>query len=329
MTLKAIAARAGVSFSTVSLSLRDHPRISAATRERVKAVAAEMGYVYDRAAATLRKGSSQTVGLVFASPNSQYFHEVWSGVERTCDAAGYVVFAARSDERPERQARVLRRLLEHQADGFIVSPAAGSPVAFVEELRRLRRPLVQILRSVGRHGDFVAPDYRLGMTLAMEHLYARGHRRIAFVRSRSDHSATRERLAGYREARTRHRLAYELVLPSTLQFAGGHEAAALLIAARPRPTAVVFHTDAVALGAMHALQRQGMRVGRDIAFVGFDDIPDARLSFPSLTTVSTDPGRTGEEAARLLLRRLTEPKVADERVLISPRLVVRESSGGA
>jgi LacI family transcriptional regulator len=141
MTLKAIAARAGVSFSTVSLSLRDHPRISAATRERVKAVAAEMGYVYDRAAATLRKGSSQTVGLVFASPNSQYFHEVWSGVERTCDAAGYVVFAARSDERPERQARVLRRLLEHQADGFIVSPGGFT--------RRVRRGTAALAPAAG------------------------------------------------------------------------------------------------------------------------------------------------------------------------------------
>lgn len=328
MTLKAIAARTGVSFSTVSLALRDNPRISVATRARVKAVAAEMGYVYDRAAATLRKGASQTVGLVFASPNSQYFHEIWSGVERTCDAAGYVVFAARSDERPEQQARVIRRLLEHQADGFIVSPAAGSPVAFVDELRSLRRPLVQILRSVGRGGDFVAPDYRLGMTMAIEHLVACGHRRIAFVRSRADHSATRERLAGYRSSRARHRLAYELVLESTLQFAGGHDVASRLVNARPRPTAVVFHTDAVALGAMHEVHRRGLRVGRDIAFVGFDDIPDAGLSFPSLTTVSTDPRRTGEEAARLLLRRFAQPKIADERVLLAPRLVIRESSGG-
>ena len=323
-TLRQIAEAAGVSRSTVSLVLRDSPLVAGATRARVQAAMADAGYLYNRGAARLRTGVSQTVGLIVAEITNPFYAELTAGVDAALDRAGWLAFLANSTDQPDRQERFIRRIREQGADGIILCPAEGTPRDLPALLRRARFPCVQMLRQVGDGGgDYVGPDYALGMTLAVEHLIGRGHRRIVYIQSPRQTSATRERLAGLTATLARHGLPPAPALPC------GHsraQAAALVVELLQRPDppgALVCHNDVMALGALAGLHRLGLRPGADVAVIGFDNIAEAATSVPPLSTIATRPAEVGAEAAALLLRRIADRDGPPERIVLPPRLILR------
>jgi LacI family transcriptional regulator len=187
-------------------------------------------------------------------------------------------------------------------------------------------PCVQALRSISaRDGDYAGADYELGMVT--EHLIRLGHRRIAFLSGDKAHSATEARRAGFMAAMRRHQLSPDLLLRIPLTRRAGAEAVTALIDQPEAPTAVVCFNDVLAFGVMVGLQRRGLQPGIDLAVTGVDDIPEAAMSYPALTTVSTMPREVGEAAAQLLLRRINDPMGAPERIILPARLIVRESCG--
>ena len=331
LTLRDVAARAGVSRATVSLVLRESPLVAAETRARVRAAVDALGYTYNRGAAMLRASRSQTIGLIVTDITNPFFGEMAVGVDSTMDPAGYVSFLVSTGEDLARQDRFLRRMREQGVDGVVLCPAAGTPPELIRHLHEWRLPCVQALRHVsardGEAEDHATADNGFALEQVVEHLVRLGHRRIAYLGAELAHSVSRARRLGFTAAMRRHGLETGLMLKVAVSRRAGAEAIGALLDGPAPPSAVVCFNDVVALGAMLGLERRGLRAGRDIAVTGVDDLPEAALCEPGLTTVSTLARLVGEEAGRLLLRRIAEPEGPPEQVILPARLVVRGSCG--
>jgi LacI family transcriptional regulator len=328
-TVKDIARHAGVSPATVSLVLRKSPLVARATREKIESSIDSLGYVYDRAAANLRTGRTHTIGLIVCEITNPFYAELTAGIDDALDRAGWVAFLANTAESPARQDRFIERMREQRVDGLLLSPAEGTEAETVERLHRHGMPVVQVLRRVGRgKADHVGADFRLGMTLAAEHLIRLGHKRIAFVGGGRRASPARDRAAAYRETLARYGLPLGPVVncPPTRED-GARAVGDLVRGRRDDPTAILCFNDLCAFGVMLGLADRGLTVGRDVAVIGFDNISEAAHHRPALTTIDIGARHIGEEAARLLVRRIGSPRGAPESVILPPRLIVRSSCG--
>jgi LacI family transcriptional regulator len=328
LTLADVAEKAGVSRATVSLVLRDSPLVARATRERVEAAVEQLGYIYNRGAANLRATRTKTVGLLIPNLANPFFAEMTAGMDDALDAAGYVAFVASTDESLDRQDRFLKRMREQRVDGVILCPAVGTTAQLLRQLREWQMPFVQSLRFVSeRDGDYAGSDYFLGLEQVTEHLIRLGHRRVAFIGAERSDSAMTERQAGFAAAMRRHGLPADVVLKIPLTRRAGAEAVDTLLAGAQPPTAAVCFNDIVALGLIVGLQRRGLVAGKDFAVTGVDDLPDAAVNHPPLTTVATSPRQVGEASIKLLLQRIADPRHESERIILPTRLVVRQSCG--
>ena len=335
VTLADIAAGCGVSRSTVSLVLGRSPLVHAETRAKVQAELDRQGYVYHRGAASLRSRASNAVALVINDLSNPFFAEFAGGVDAALAEAGYVMLLGSSGESPERQHAVLASLMEHDPAAVILSPAEHSEPERLHRLVGAHTPVLVFNRALdegaGDAWDFLALDNRRGARLATGHLLEQGHRAIAFFGGHRDSSSCGERRAGYHDALAAAGIAPDpawLVecAPTRLEAA---RQAGVLFARDPAPTAAVCYNDAVALGLMSGLAACGRRAGVDFALTGFDDIPEAAVSTPPLTTIAVAPRERGMQAARLVLERLADPQRATHaaRSLVADaRLVVRASS---
>jgi LacI family transcriptional regulator len=328
-TVKDIARHAGVSPATVSLVLRNSPLVAATTRAGVQLSMDSLGYVYHRAAANLRARLTYTVGLVICEITNPFYAELAAGIDDALDQAGWVAFVANTAESPARQSRFIVRMREHRVDGILLAPAEGTAADVVDELKRHGIPLVQMLRRVGRRSaDYVSADFRLGMTLAAEHLIRLGHERIAFVGGARRVSPARDRTEAFRAILPRFGLPVGPIVNCLPTREGGAAAIGQLLQDKTNaPTAVVCHNDLCALGVMLGLADFGLTPGRDVAVIGFDNIPEGAMHRPALTTVAIGGRAIGEEAARLLLRRIKSPESSPESIILPPKLVIRSSCG--
>jgi LacI family transcriptional regulator len=325
-TIVDVAEAAGVSRATVSLVLRGSPLVAGETRERVQQAMSAVGYVYNRGAAQLRSGMSGTIGVIVPEITNPFYADLLSGIDETLDVDGRLCFVGNSTDSPERQERFIRRIRERGVEGIIICAAEGSSPHLLGQLREWKLPFVQILRSIdGDVGDFVAPDFSTGTRIAIEHLVSKGHNRIALMPSARNTSAARERVAAFTTAVGQHGLQSGLVLTGRLSRTDAGQAVADLLCGPDHPTAIVCHNDLLALGVIGALRGLGLVPGSDVSVVGFDNIPESSHSVPALTTVATLPFEVGVYAATLLLRRIMTPAGPAERILVQPRLIVRET----
>lgn len=326
-TLADIASLAGVSRATVSLVVRGSPLVAHHTRMRVEQVMADVDYVRDIGAARLRNNSSRTVGVIVPNLVNSFFTELLSGVEQVMDQQDRVVLLANSEDDPARQDDILQRFRGHGVDGVILCPAEGTDAALPARMQGWRLPMVQALREIGpRLTDYAGADYVAGVGMALQHLVAQGHRRIAFLSVRARTSARDERLSGFSRGLAESGADNAGIVEADLTWEGAADAARALLALPSRPTAVLCFNDVLAAGLMLGLRRANLAPGRDMAVVGLDDLPLAELTWPPLTSVAMCPHRIGIEAARLLARRLADPALPVARFIQAPRLVTRQSS---
>src|SRR5256886_13894807 len=266
VTLVDVAEHAHVSRATASLVLRGSPLVAEETRQRVLTSMEELGYVSDRAAASLRTQRSHTVGLVVPDITNPFFAELAVGIEACLEDANHVVMLANTAESLAKQDRLLAAMHENNADGVLFCPAQGTPRAVIDRLRRRHLPVVLLVRYVFDIAiDYAGTDNVLGAELGVEHLITHGHRRIAFIGGVAASSARRDRLQGYRNALARHGLAVdEALLPSSPPTRdGGHAAIRALLAHEDPPPAALCYNDVVAFGVMLGLQAGGRRPGQD------------------------------------------------------------------
>ncbi|MEJ8821611.1 LacI family DNA-binding transcriptional regulator [Variovorax humicola] len=327
VTILDVAAAAEVSKSTVSLVLKNSPLIPPDTAERVREAARKIGYVYNSRAGELRGKTSKTIGVIVNDLTNPFFAEILVGVERKLVEAGYIVLMAHTSEDVDRQDRVLRTMREQGAAGLVLCPAYGTPRSLTRDVEGWGMPLVVMVRTLGPGKyDFAGADNERGIYAATRHLIEAGHTRIGFIGGRTG-VVLEQRLKGFRAALAERNLAFDedLLVPAQPTRTGGYETMNALLDRTPRPTAAVCYNDVVAFGALSALGERGMRAGEDFALMGFDNVQDAALSNPPLSTVDIRPCELGEHAAEILLGRIQTPGRARQTFLVEPRLVLRQS----
>ena len=329
VTLRDVAADANVSKSTVSLVLRNSPLVAEATRTRVLISIDKLGYVYNRRAA-IRSQRSHLVGLVVPDIRNPFFAEIAVGAEDQLAGSAYVSMLANTSSQLQRQTKTITALNEHQVDGILFSPTRDTPVAEIEKLQR-QTPTILLIRNCAELTiDSVDIDNVGGAALATAHLISNGHQRIAFIGSFPRTPIWTERIQGYRRQLMQHRITVEdeLIVPCPTTGDAGHKAILHLLKRPHPPTAALCFQTSLAYGVMLGLQSSGLTPGKDFAVVGIDELPEAALWQPGITTVSIEPYQVGQVAARLLLERIERPDKAAERIVIPAQLIVRESCGG-
>lgn len=329
VTVADIAQAVGVSRATVSLVLRGSPLVNVDTRARVEAELRRQRYVYNRTAANLRRRTSSSIALVINDLSNPFFAEFASGVDEALAARGYVTLLGSTGESPQRQQAVLSTLMEHSPTGFILSPAEGSDVQQLHQVLGADANVLLFNRElVGAEWDFLTLDNRHGAYLATRHLIERGHRDIAFFGGHAASSSCHHRRAGYRQALAEAGLPVrpQWLIESAPNRLDAAARAGELFVASERPSAAVCYNDTVALGLMLGLASRGIRPGSDFAVTGFDDISEAAMAAPSLTTLTADPRERGRQAATLLLQRVDHPDAPPMRTIVPVQLRIRESS---
>ena len=328
VTLQDVADAVGVSKSTVSLVLSNHPRISEETRQRVLETVDELGYVYDLRAASLRTQQSFTVGLVITDIMNPFYAELTVGIENTLFEENYIALLGSTTDQIDNQERLLATMRERHIDGIIMCPARGTlPETIARFSRQL--PTVMVTRYLpGVAVDYVGIDNEVGARRATEHLIEQGHQRIAFIGGPQNSSARQDRLQGYLGILEKHDVQPDeaLMLTSPVTRSGGYKAVRKMIEDSPHPTAILCYNDVVAFGVMLGLRSYGLEPGTDVSVVGFDDVEEASLWNPPLTTVSAIPIQMGQHAARLLLKRIEEPDRPTQQMILPSTLIIRASS---
>ncbi|MBD7955127.1 LacI family DNA-binding transcriptional regulator [Stenotrophomonas sp. Sa5BUN4] len=329
VTVTDIARAIGVSRATVSLVLRGSPLVNVDTRAKVEAELRRQRYVYNRAAANLRRRTSSSVALVINDLSNPFFAEFAAGVDEALGDQGYVTLLGSTGESPQRQQAVLGTLMEHTPAGLILSPAEGSDTA---QVRQALGPTANVLlfnrALAGADWDFLALDNQQGAYLATRHLIERGHREIAFFGGHADSSSCEQRRAGYQQALGEAGLSAtpQWLIESAPNRLEAARRVDELFVGGGRPSAAVCYNDTVALGLMLGLTSRGIRPGGDFAVTGFDDIPEAAVAVPPLTTLTVDPRARGRQAAELLLQRVQTPDAPPQRTVAPVQLRIRESS---
>ncbi len=327
-TLMDVARHCGVSRATVSLVLNDSPLVAEVTRDRVRSAMSELGYVYNRAAASLRRQRSDAIGVVVTQITNPYFAEFATGLQDVLAGSGTVPLLAVSNEDRQLQRHLMQSLVERNVDGIVLIPAHGTSTSDLPDL--LGTPLVLMARRLpGADVDYVGAENRDGGYAAAEHLYGHGCRRIVFVGGFADASAREERAGGVNAFLAEHELAadpYGLVTCEPLR-PPARAAAMRLLTEHPEVDGIVCFNDVVAFGVLDAIADLGRSVGSDVRVIGFDDVHDAGLNRPSLSSVTVPARETGRRAAELVLERAagaTEPTVREE---LPTKLQPRETCG--
>lgn len=327
-TIIDVAREADVSKSTVSLVLQNSALVKAETRAQVEAAIARIGYVYNRAAATLRSSNAGLIGLIINDLRNPYFTEFATSVQMTLAARGYAVVLANTDEDPALQTQVLGAMIEHGVSGVVLSPAYGGEAQVFDMLTRAGIPAMQVLRKVHPRTDlfpFASPDNVAGSRLATAHLLAAGARRIAFMGGVAGQFVTDERRRGYLAALAGAGLA-PLMFDGRSTRAFGHELAGRLAADHPQVDGVLCFNDLAALGLLSGCAQIGRRVGDGFRIVGFDDIEDSALAYPSLSSVRGNIASFGRDIAETMVAWLTDGIKPSPETRTRVELVVRESS---
>lgn len=329
LTLGHIADQLGISTATVSLALRDSPLVAEDTRVKVKKTAEDIGYIYNRSAASLRTSRSQIVGVAVHDILNPFFAEIFSALENVLEEQGQMIFICNHRDNVRRQQAFVNTLLQHRADGLILCPSVGTSAEEINRLVDQGVPVTLVARDVpGVWAPCVRGDDQNGTYQAARHLIDQGHKKIGMVGGRRDSSTGRYRHEGWRQALIEAGLEPEkqLDLPELMTQADGRATVPAVMGAKDRPTAVVCFNDLVAFGMMTTLRRAGIEPGPDMAITGYDDIDGADARTPALTTVATHPDKIGRLAALTLLRQIAGDRVPNTPIIIEPELRVRESS---
>ena len=329
VTMKEVAAEAGVSTATVSRALAGRNEVKDEVRKRVIAAAAKLDYHPNRLARGLRLGQRKVIGVIIPDLRNPFFTGVAHGVEAVLYDAGYTLLLGHSDGDPERE-QVQLGVLRGEGVAGLVFIAGNRPEANYETLRSWDIPVVAVDRSPGGlEVDLVCSNNRGGMRRAAAHLLSLGYKRIAIVTGPAGIDVAEERLGGYQDALRSAGIALResFIVYSDFRQEGGYAAMARLLDLPEPPRAVVVANNLMTLGALQAVEERHVRIPDDLALVGFDDMPWAAFLRPPLTAVAQSAEELGRTAAQLLLKRLDDPKRMVRQVVLPTQLMVRVSCG--
>ncbi|MDP3414583.1 LacI family DNA-binding transcriptional regulator [Falsiroseomonas sp.] len=336
-TIADVAREAGVHASTVSRALNPATRgmVTAAVAQRVTEVADRLGWRPSAVAAGLRTRKSRTIGILVPDLINPIFPPILHAVETVLAAQGYVTLVANTDNDAARESLLIERMATHLVDGLILASAAAGTDA-LSLCARFGIPAVLINRRMPEGAgcaavSAVTNDDTHGIGLAVDHLVALGHRRIAHLAGPQGVSTARDRRAGFLERMRHHGLAPVAVVDAAAytRDAGRVAMTALLeglVPTGPACTAVAVANDMLCLGVYDAMEAAGRRVADDISVTGFNDMPFVDRIHPALTTIRIQHDAMGRQAACILLAEMAEPGLARQSIRLVPELVIRAST---
>ncbi|WP_400192204.1 LacI family DNA-binding transcriptional regulator [Hymenobacter sp. B81] len=334
-SLTDLAKALGLSASTVSRALADHPEVSEATKQRVRQMAAELHYQPNQLAAALRKGRSNTLGVLVPHITGHFFPEVVNGIAIEASKAGYNVMICQSNEDALQERRNIELLMNAQVEGILVSLASTTQdFGHFDAVSQLDVPLVFFDRIVegmeGHHISAVVLDDHAGAYAAVSHLIEQGCRRIAHFTGPLHLNIHKNRHQGYMDALRDHGLEFveELVYIDDLQLATGARGMEHLLGLAQPPDAVFSSNDLAAVGAMQTLKAHGLRIPQDMALVGFSNEAFTALTEPTISSVDQGSHDMGRTAVQQLVKMLAADSAdgAPRPVVLKPRLLIRDSS---
>jgi LacI family transcriptional regulator, galactose operon repressor len=327
-TIAEVAARAGVSTTTVSHAFSGRRPVAAGTRDRVQRAVQELRYRPNGVARSLRTRRSHTVALIIPDITNPYYPALARGIQNVLAEAGYHVLVCNTDREPRYEAEYVADVLERQVDGILMSAfhlvADDLTDVFLDDV-----PFVAFGARIVHPGvDVVRSDDAAGARDATRHLLAAGHTRVGMISGPPGPPPSEARLAGYRRALVEadRPEVPELVVQGDFTRPGGAAAMRRIAALRERPTALFCANDLMAIGAMDAAREVGLTLPDDLALVGYDDIEAAAFLTPALTTVLNPADELGATAGRLLLERIGGYRGRRREIVIPHRLVVRDSA---
>jgi LacI family transcriptional regulator len=336
VTARQVAQHAGVSQTTVSFVLNNVERanISEATRERVLNSAKALGYVPTAAARTLARGTSSSIGMVIVKPHQQvfidpYIPNVMTGLNQATSAQGYrILFEMVNDLNP---IRTIERLLRSgEVAGVVVIGLVWGNEQALHPLLEEGYPIIVTDQVDSPLVPTTYIDHIDGVRQMMAHLTHLGHRRIACITYGPNNPHLQRRINAYREGLEAAGIAYDdnLLRYGAYEPESGYTAMQSLLQVDPLPTAVFCMNDLMALGALKALEHAGLRVPEDIAVAGYDDMRFAPYTTPALTTISAPEVQVGIAAGQQMIDLIHRHDTLQVKIILSSKLVVRESCGG-
>lgn len=328
-TIKDIALELGISISTVSRALRGQPDVNAQTRQSVLQLSEKLDYQPNTAALSLLKKQTSTIGVLV--PNLDYFFSTAiKGIDEAALEAGYTVMVCQSNESYGKEIINTKRLFESRVDGFIISVSSDTKI--VDHFKRLQSkgiPVVFFDRDVN---DIKAPKVLLknfeGGYLATKHLIDNEYFKIAFLGGPEKMSISNQRLEGYKSALKEAGIKFNSKFVENGDF-NQHYAyvnTEELLRAKRKPDAIFAMSDRLALGAMQAIKKYGLKMPEDIGLIGFNNEPITSLVSPSISTIDQPAFEMGKQAARLFIQIINNSGKIPTDVILNPRLIVRESS---
>jgi LacI family transcriptional regulator len=328
-TIVDVARYAGVSVSTVSRVVRDHPDVRADTRDRVRSAIGALGYRPSPIARALVSGQTRLLALLVSDIANPFYPQLAKSVEDEAKQHNYTMIICSTADRTAETRRYLQRLLRQGLDGVIHASVARDQGTLMTMIGDPRRVVFTNRRPSGRSASYVVSDNRAGAKDLTTHLLASGHRRIGFVAGPPYASNARERLAGFHAAMAEVAGAEPLVAESDFSSERGARAVDLWMDAAARPTALIAINDSVALGVWEALNDRGIHVPADAALAGFDGVRLAASHLFELTTVDQHIDQMGRRAVQILLSQLAGPVEADPIQQILPtQILLRNSTEG-
>lgn len=324
-TIQDVAKHAGVAPMTVSRVLNNNGYVSNEKRQRVEAAIRELNYIPNALGTSLRMKRTQTLALVVSDLTNPFWTTLARGVEDTANQHGYHIIIGNTDESPQKQKSYLLFLQKKQVDGFLIVPTS---TPFLDQLRV---PFVVLDRRIGDEKiDIVRCDSVGGAYELTKYLLQLGHRHIAIITGRQDHSTACDRVAGFQKALEEFGLAD---LPQQIYWGEfnqktGYDYTQQILHTEPRTTAIFATNNFIAIGTMLALRERGIQVPQQMSVVAFDDLP-AAITFDPFLTVAAQPAyEMGQQATQLLLSRLSGTAPATPQEIVLPiEIIIRRSTG--
>ena len=327
VTIKDVAKAAGVSVATVSRVLNKQSNVSKEALERVTRVMEELGYSPNHLGRDLRKSETKRILAITASAEQSFYSEVLRGMEEAASAQGYDVLIAATYDKPEHEMHLLNMLFSHSVDGAVLL-GAKQDASVISKLAENHHIALCLERMEGCKALTVTIDNVKAGRDAVSCLIEKGHRRIGLISTSTRSQSSIDREKGYRQALEQNGIDYDegLVYYGSYSCRSGTEGCKALLELEEPPTAIFSVSDMIAIGAMKYALSQGIEIGKDVMFIGFDNIDFSDIVVPRLSTVEQPCFAQGKLVVEKLIGNM-KGDTADKGLYMLPhRLVLREST---
>ncbi len=327
MTIKDIARLAETSVATVSRVLNDDPKVAPSTRAKVLAVVKENNYVLNVNSRTMRTKKSQKILVLIPTIVNSFYSKILQGIEARAEENGYDVLIAISNLEEAREKKYLDMLRTKQVDGAI-SLFSLLPVEGINQLAS-KYPFVQACEpTIGSHTSSVTVDNRQAIYDVTSEFIKNGHKRIAMISGDYYKYSELNRERGYKDALEDHNMPYDqsLIVKTFYRYHDGSDALRTLLSMKNPPTAVICVSDSLAIGAVNEVVAQGLKPGKDVAIIGFDNTSITSNFVPTISTIAQPRFDLGINAFDLLLEKLTSLDSQSKKVILPYEIIHREST---